>query len=131
METGLGYKRSLKAHEEVLHQLDRYLRDSEFSCGAQLQDGDIPPNLQNVVYVCELLCDERFGKLYYAAKFAHIHVHCASPVFSWSDTEKFYSQCDGCAEKYPLRMNNSKKGKTNVNMFRYLYCCTSIIPRSH
>lgn len=102
-------KRKLKAEEKV--QLDRSLSDMQFSCGAQLQDADIPPNLQDVVFVRELSCDEPIEKLYYAAKFADICVHCASPVSSWSDREKYYPQCDGCAGKIPIENEKFKKRK--------------------
>ena len=99
-------KRKLKAEEKV--QLDRSLSDMLFSCGAQLQDADIPPNLQDVVFVRELSCDEPIERLYYAAKFADICIHCASPVSSWSDTEKYNPQCDGCADEVPIENEKFK-----------------------
>ena len=42
-------KRKLKAEEKV--QLDESLNDMLFSCGAQLQDAYIHPNLKGVVFV--------------------------------------------------------------------------------
>lgn len=81
-------KRKLKPPERL--QLEHSLSDLSFSCGAQLQDADIPAFLQDIVFVRQLICGEPIEKLYYAAKFADICIHCASPVATWSDKEEFY-----------------------------------------
>ena len=86
-----------------------------FSCGAQLQDADIPAYLQDVVFVRQLVCEEPIEKLYYAAKFADICIHCASPVAAWSDNEEYYPQCEGCSDKPPIQNEKLKKSKKILN----------------
>ena len=96
-------------------QLDRSLSDMLFTCGAQLQDANIPPNLQEVVFVLELSCDEPIEDCTmllrlptYAFIVPHLHVS------SWSDTEKYYPQCNGCAKKIPIESEKFKKRRTKV-----------------
>ena len=105
-------KRKLKPAERL--QLEKSLDDMSFSCGAQLQDADIPTYLKEVVFVRQLSCEEPVEKLYYAAKFADICIHCASPVASWSDTEKYYPQCEGCSGKTPIQNEKVKKSKKSL-----------------
>ena len=102
-------KRKLKPPERL--QLEHSLSDLSFSCGAQLQDADIPAFLQDIVFVRQLICGEPIEKLYYAAKFADICIHCASPVATWSDKEEFYPQCEGCSDKPPIQNEKFKKSK--------------------
>ena len=46
---------------------ERVLDGLSFSCGSELQDADIPPDLKDVVYVKKLQCTEPVEKLYYSA----------------------------------------------------------------
>ena len=105
-------KRKLKPAERL--QLEKSLDDMSFSCGAQLQDADISTYLKEVVFVRQLSCEEPVEKLYYVAKFADLCIHCASPVASWSDTEKYYPQCEGCSGKTPIQNEKVKKSKKSL-----------------
>ena len=102
-------KRKLKPPENL--QLEQSLNDMSFSCGAQLQDADIPTHLLNVVFTRQLTCGDPVEKLYYAAKFADICIHCSSPVASWSDMEEYYPQCEGCLDRAPIQNEKFKKSK--------------------
>jgi hypothetical protein len=61
----------------------------------------------------QLACEEPIEKLY-AAKFAGIHIHCASPVAAWSDKEEHYPQCEGSSDKPPIQ---NKKVKEKQEIF--------------
>ena len=54
-------KRKLKGTER--EQLELSLDYMSFSCGAQLQDGDIPVHLKDVVYVRQMSCEDPIEKL--------------------------------------------------------------------
>ena len=59
-----------------------------FSCGAQLQDSDLPDSVEEIVFVRKLACEDPIEKLYYSAQFEDIIcVHCSGPVQPWSDNE--------------------------------------------
>lgn len=97
--------KKLKTHE--IRKLNVALSDLSFSCGADLQEGDLPDELVGVVYAKKMFCNEPIEKLYYAANFNDICVHCAGEVDPWSNTEEFYPQCEDCSEKE--RIPNAKK----------------------
>ena len=101
-------RRKLKQNEKK--ELEKALDGMSFSCGAQLQDSDIPEYLKDVVFVRKMSCEDPIEKLYYSAKFEDMCVYCSGPVPLWSDTEAFYPQCTSCAEK--PKIANSKKNKT-------------------
>ncbi|KAL5496676.1 hypothetical protein EMCRGX_G013014 [Ephydatia muelleri] len=101
-------RRKLKQNEKK--ELEKGLDCVSFSCGAQLQDSDVPEYLKDAVFVRKMSCEDPIKKLYYSAKFEDICVYCSGPVPPWSDTEAFYPQCTSCAEK-PI-IANSKKNKT-------------------
>ena len=101
-------RRKLKQNEKK--ELEKALDGMSFSCGAQLQDSDIPEYLKDVVFVRKISCEDPIEKLYYSAKFEDICVYCSGSVPPWSDTEAFYPQCRSCAEK--PKIPNSKKNKT-------------------
>ena len=83
-----------------------------FSCGAQLQDADIPEHLKDTVFVRQMGCEQPVEKLYYSAKFEDICVHCSGDdVAPWSDLEEFYPQCDGCSAKPKIPNAKKKKNK--------------------
>ena len=99
----LGYsRRKLKQNEK--NELEKALDGMSFSCGAQLQDSDIP---EYVVFVRKMSCENPIEKLYYSEDICE---YCSGPVPPWSDTEAFYPQCTSCAEK--PKIANSKKNKT-------------------
>ena len=92
--------RKLKAAE--IRKLRGTLDDLSFSCGADLQEAGLPSELDGVVYVKKMYCNEPIERLYYSANFDDICVYCAGDVPPWSNTEEFYPQCDDCADKPPI-----------------------------
>ena len=98
-------KRKLKKNEK--EELERALADMSFSCGAQLQDADIPVHLKETVYVRQMSCEEPIERLYYSAKYEDICVYCAASVPPWSDNESHYPQCSNCEDK--PKIPNAKK----------------------
>ena len=70
-----------------------------FSCGAALQDAEIPTEVADVVYVKKMHCHEPIERLYYAADFNNICVHCGAEVSPWLNKELNYPQCEDYAEK--------------------------------
>ena len=101
-------KRKLKQAGKI--KLEQALDGMSFSCGAQLQDANIPEHLKDTVFVRRISCEEPVEKLYYSAKFQDICVHCAADeVAPWSDLEPHCPQCDGCSDK--PKIPNAKKIK--------------------
>ena len=90
-------KRKLNQRERKALQTS--LDGMSFSCGAELQNANIPDEFKDTVFVRKIECSEPIEKLYYSAKFADICIHCACDVPAWSDTEPYYPQCDGCEGK--------------------------------
>ena len=106
-------KRKLKEAEKK--KLDEALDGMSFSCGAVLQDADIPDELKEIVYVRDLSCGEPVEKLYYSAKFTDICVYCAAPVPPWSDKEANYPQCTECSEKPTIENAKFRRQSKTVN----------------
>ena len=92
--------RKLKAVE--IRKLNATLDGLSFSCGADLQEAGLPPELDGVVYVKKMYCNEPIERLYYSANFDDICVYCAGDVPPWSSTQEFYPQCEDCADKPPI-----------------------------
>ena len=90
-------KRKLKKQERL--EVEQRLNGLSFSCGAQLQDSDLPDHLKEIVFTRKLACEDPVEKLYYSAKYEDICVYCSGPVNPWSDTEMYYPQCKGCEDK--------------------------------
>ena len=66
--------KKLKAAE--IRKLRTALDDLSFSCGASLQEADIPLELKTLVYVKSMHCNEPgIEKLYYSAKFEDIYLY--------------------------------------------------------
>jgi len=72
-------KRKLKTQER--NRFQRALDDMSFSCGAALQDAEIPTEVADVVYVKKMHCHKPIERLYYAADFNDICVHCGATFF--------------------------------------------------
>jgi len=105
----LCYKKKLTLKQKA--DLNKVLDGMSFSCGADLQELELPGTLVGVVYVKKMYCNEPIEKLYYAANFDNICVYCASSeVAPWSNTEHFYPQCHDCCNK--PKISNAKKNKT-------------------
>jgi len=78
------------------HDLQSILEDVSFTCGAQLQDLNLPEQLRDV-YMREMCCEEPIEKLYYSAKYKPICVYCAEDV---DKVEKdCYPQCAYCSDR--------------------------------
>lgn len=61
-------------------KLTAALDDVSFSCGAQLQDIELPGHLVEVYR--KIACEEPIERLYYSAKYAPVCVYCAADVDS-------------------------------------------------
>ena len=107
-------KRKLKKNEK--EELERALDGMSFSCGAQLQDADIPVYLKEIVYVRQMSCEDPIEKLYYSTKYEDICIYCAASVPPRSDNEQHYPQCSNCEDK--PKIPNAKK-----ICFQYLIMC--------
>ena len=70
--------------------------DISFTCGAPLQDLQLPGHLSEV-YTRELSCGESIEKLYYTAKYTLICIYCADDVESVPKDK--YPQCHACKDK--------------------------------
>ena len=69
-----------------------------------------PENLKDTVFVHDMSYEEPVEKLYYAAKFEDIFVHCSSrDIAPQNNMELHYLQCEGCIEKPKI----AKKKKKN------------------
>ncbi len=90
--------KKLKAPE--VRKLNQFLGDLSFSCGAALEEADLPKEFESVVYVIKMSCHEPVEKLYYSANFDDICIYCADEeAGTWSSTEPYYPQCQDCADK--------------------------------
>ena len=76
--------------------LQAAISDVLFTCGAQIQDLNLPGRLHEV-YTRQIICWEPIENLYYTAKFSPISVYCASDV-SVVQNDK-YPQCSDCTDE--------------------------------
>lgn len=77
-------------------QLQFAIEDLSFTCGAPLQDLNLPGRL-NDVYTRQLQCEEPIEKLYYSAKYDPICIYCGGVVKEVQGDR--YPQCDLCKNK--------------------------------
>ena len=94
-------KKKLKAADCRLLPLK--LDDLAFSCGASLQDLDLPA-LLNEVFVRNLNCFDLLEKLYYSAGYEPLCFYCAGQV-DQAESTKFYPQCIHCVSKPKVSRN--------------------------
>ena len=91
-----------------------------YLCGAQLQDAELPPSLEDTVFMRQIPVALSYPELYYAAKYTDICIYCANAVPSWNDSEKFYPQSEDCSKVCKPQIENEKmKGK---NCFLVCVC---------
>ena len=108
MNVGCGGWCTQKGNRKCRSVIDfSKLSVTSFSCGAALQDAEIPTELADVVYVKTMHCHEPIERLYYAADFESICVYCVAEVSPWSNKELYYPQCEDCADKAEIL--NAKK----------------------
>ena len=67
-------KKKLKRPEKI--EVEQGLNGLSFSCGAELQDSDLPDYLKEIVFERKLACEDPIEKLYNSAKFK-IYVYTA------------------------------------------------------
>ena len=80
--------------------LQAAIEDVSFTCGAPLQDLQLPGHLSEV-YARQLSCGEPIEKLYYTAKYSHICIYCADTV-DLPVLEDKYPQCHACQDKLKI-----------------------------
>lgn len=90
-------KYKLKQQEKA--DLEEALEDMSFTCGAPIQDLELPGRL-NDVYTRALHCEDPIEKLYYSAKYSPICIYCAIDVDVVPEDR--YPQCDSCKDKTPI-----------------------------
>ena len=80
--------------------LQKVIKGISFTCGAPLQDLELPGHL-NEVCTRELSCGEPIEKLYYTAKYSPICIYCADDVDSVPNDK--YPQCSACKGKPEIK----------------------------
>ena len=92
-------KRKLSVQEKT--QLQAYIDDITYTCGATLQELDLPESF-SCVFVREHNCFEPIEKLYYSANLEPICIYCAAEV--QEECSDVYPMCDTCSsEKEHIR----------------------------
>ena len=81
-----------------LKQLQDILADTTDTCGATLEEIDLPDNLISVV-VCLHNCYDPVEKLYYSADLEPICIYCSSEDIETPVQEGHYPQCRECLDK--------------------------------
>ena len=77
--------------------LEEAVADYSFTCGAPLQDLNLPGKLAHV-YVRDMSCGDPIEKLYYTAKYPPICIYCATSVEP-NPEDAHYPQCKDCSAK--------------------------------
>ena len=88
-----------KINAPKILKLRQTLKYLSFSGGAELQDVGLQAELERVVYVKSMYCNEPIERLYNSANFDDIYIYCAGDVPPWSSTEEFYPQCEDFSDK--------------------------------
>jgi len=76
--------------------LQAAIEEISYTCGAQLQELELPGRLKDV-YVRDISCEDSIEKLYYSAKYDPICVYCAASIDSVPSDR--YPQCPSCSDK--------------------------------
>jgi len=89
--------------------LESILEDIAYTCGASLEDLDLPGNLSNVV-VKDHRCGDAIEKLYYSANYENIYsIYCANTNDLIVDEVDSYPICTSCAEVHqPIKQRKTK-----------------------
>ena len=84
--------------------LEQELMHVSFTCGAPLQDFELPERLVNV-YVRDISCEQPIERPYYTAKYhqylCSVHAHSLDAANSKSD---YFPQCVGFKDKPKIKM---------------------------
>ena len=81
------------------------LDDLSFSCGASLQEAEIPSELKICFMLRTCTAMSPLQKLYYSPKFEDICIYYAANVPPWPDSEPYYPQCDDRREQPKIPTN--------------------------
>ena len=82
-------------------QLQAYIDDITYTCGATLLELDLPESF-SCVFVREHNCFDPIEKLYYSANLEPIGIYCAAVV--QEECSDVYPMCDTCSsEKVHIR----------------------------
>ena len=92
-------KRKLTLQER--QQLQTLFEDLSYSCGATLQELDLPDSL-SCTHALEHNCYDPVEPLYYVAGFDPICVYCGSEEVQDSSTSESCPTCDCCQVKDPI-----------------------------
>ncbi len=78
--------------------------DISYSCGATIQDLDLPEKF-SCVYLKDHNCHDAVEKLYYSAGFEPICIYCAAE--NVDDCVGSYPKCSDCSEKPTIKKISS------------------------
>ena len=96
-------KKKLQASER--QALQQALDDVMYTCGAQLQDLELPESLAEV-YARDIRCHDPTEKLYYSVgTYPPICVYCASEE-SLITKDSCYPQCQECSSREQIKKRN-------------------------
>ena len=112
-------KRKLAFHER--HELEQLLSDISYTCGAKMEDLQLPELLKCVEIRIHQCCD-RIERLYYSAYPSDVLcIHCGSTEDIVESEESIYPYCSDCSNKDKVY----KRGAAQKNKY---YCvCTLFI----
>ena len=96
-------KRKLSIKERA--ELQSILDDVAYSCGATLEELDLPDKF-SCVHVKEHNCYDTIEKLYYSAGFVPICIYAEEDVEDPDDSQN-YPMCSACMDKDPIRKRKS------------------------
>ena len=72
--------------------------DFMFTCGAPFQELTYQASIADL-YVKDISCEDSIERMYYAAKYPPICVHCACSMPESDAATEHYPQCSGCSQK--------------------------------
>ena len=98
-------KRKLTLSEK--QQLQSLFEDVSYSCGAMLEELNLPDTLSSVC-ILDHNCNDPIEPLYYSADFSAICVYCPSEDLSNSPTSDYYPMCVDCfGSRDPIKKGSS------------------------
>lgn len=103
-------KRKLSVQDKT--EIQSFLDDIAYTCGATLQDLNLPEKF-SCVYIREHSCSDPVEKLYYSAGYAPICIYCAEEDVE--DSDEYYPICSTC-----LSVNEKKSTSESHDLF--IFC---------
>ena len=77
-------------------QLEKILADLDYTCGFLFDDIELPNGLQ--VYIKDHDCGDHIEKLYYAAEYQPICIHCGDYLHGVDNESTTFPQCEDCLQ---------------------------------